>query len=81
MAEQLKKRGVTILSGTNHQLTVGNQTISISGIDDPDYFTYEDGSQSTTSQLGGQLKKSKMITFKFLLIDQKVSRCIQKYPF
>ena len=51
MAEQLKKRGVTILSGTNHQLTVGNQTISISGIDDPDYFTYEDSSQSTTSQL------------------------------
>ena len=82
MAEQLKKRGVTILSGTNHQLTVGNQTISISGIDDPDYFTYEDSSQSTTSQLERATIEIQDDHFQILLAHRPESiKMYQKYPF
>ncbi len=82
MLEHLRQQNVVVLSGDSSRVDVRGQSITISGIDDPEYFQKYDTSESLLDQLEDIKGKQISTDFQVLLAHRpELIDTYQKYGF
>ncbi|HFI0803771.1 TPA: metallophosphoesterase [Streptococcus suis] len=82
MLEHLRQQNVVVLSGNSSRVDVRGQSITISGIDDPEYFQKYDTSESLLDQLEDIKRKQISTDFQVLLAHRpELIDTYQKYGF
>ncbi|MDG4527407.1 metallophosphoesterase [Streptococcus suis] len=82
MLEHLRQQNVVVLSGNSSRVDVRGQSITISGIDDPEYFQKYDTSESLLDQLEDIKGKQISTDFQVLLAHRpELIDTYQKYGF